>query len=732
MLRPAVSFLVLMSLWVSATGWAQGIMIPREPSLPAMRLTEQEVKVEIRDHAAVTHVTQRFHNPTSRPLEAVYYFPIPEGATTTDFALWMNGERIRGEVLPREQARATYENIVRRMRDPGLLEYVDAQLFQASIFPVPANGTQTVEIQYAATLNEQNGTLRYTLPIHESTQRQNARFTVSGTVETSVPLVRVYAPNPLVDVLSSDAHRARFGLESSGEATPTSIDVFVSRTTDDVGISLLTWEGDGGRHEAGYFMMTLSPTEALKQLRVLPKQITFVLDTSGSMHGAKWTQAVEAMRYAIDALRPEDTFNVIGFSTGVTPAFPTPIRANDAGKKRGCDFVDELMPRGNTNISGALDAALSQPEQAGRPHTILFITDGLPTEGITAIPELLSHAERGLESDQRRLFAFGVGYDVHTTLLDGMASKGRGRSDYVRTSEKIQDKLGPLVDRIASPLLTNVTIDFGAADVSDVYPSSIPDLYQGESITIFGRYKSSVSSSVRIRGFAGSETWTRRTTLRFGDARGASAPMTFIGNLWANRRVAELLREIREKGETPARREDVVALATRWTIVTPYTSYLALDPSEAAMPPAPPRPPMPGPPIGIPRPLPMPVHDAAPRAESARSASPMGYAGRGSSAGASVGREAVEESLALADMERSERTVSVASTSTKHIAGRRFDRQGDVWVEHGLSGTVDQRVVYMSDAWFALQRGSSDVRAILGLGERVRFRVGRKIIEVSP
>lgn len=736
MLRTTLSLFVLLSLCLAGTSWAQGIMMPRDPSLPAMRLIEQEVKVDIRDHGAVTHVSQVFQNPTSQQLEAVFYFPIPEGATTTDFALWMNGERIRGEVLPRAQARATYESIVRRMRDPGLLEYVDAQLFQASIYPVPPNGTQKVEIQYAATLQEQNGSIRYTLPIHESTQRQQARFTVSGTVSSSIPLVRVYSPDPLLDVHTINPSSARFGFESSGEEIPKSIELFMTRSADDVGISLLTWEGDGGRNEAGYFMLTLSPTEALKQLRILPKQITFVLDTSGSMRGVKWDQAVQALLYGINALRSEDTFNVIGFSTGVTTAFERPIVASDSGKQRGRDFVNDLMARGNTNISGALDAALAQPEQAGRPHTILFITDGLPTEGITAIPELLRHAEQGLESDQRRLFAFGVGYDVHTTLLDGLADKGRGRSDYVRTNEKIQDKLGPLVDRISSPLLTNLSLDFGSAEVTEMYPSAIPDLYQGESVTIFGRYKSSVSATVRVRGFAGNETWTRRATLRFGEDGGAQSRLSFIGNLWANRRVADLLRDVREQGETPTRVEEIVALASRWTIVTPYTSYLALDPSEVIDRPTP---------IGImpepnPVPMPRPSHpNISPRSEASRgsAAADLAYApapsvGRSAPA-SSVGRAAVEESLAMGEMERSERTTSVAtSTTVQHVAGRRFDRRGDVWVESGVSGTVDQRVTYMSDAWFTLQRRSADVRAILALGEKVRFRVGSKVIEVVP
>lgn len=715
-------FFVLAS-FIASSASAQGLMIPRDPQHTVFELRSYEVSAEIQDHAAVTKVTQTFYNPGDRPAEAIFYFPVPKGATTTDFALWMNGERVRGEVLPRQQARAIYEGIVQRMRDPGLLEYVDSELFQASIFPVPPRGEQQVEIQYAMALPEQNGALHYRLPINERVARAGVKVAVAGRIESSVPITRLYSPSASVELVQRDPQQARFSFEGDGAALPRSVELFITRSTEELSYSLLTWAGEE-RNEDGYFMLTLAPGASSASLDRLPKQVTFVLDTSGSMQGEKWTQAVEALKQGIQSLHTDDRFNIVAFSSDVRTSFDRPLQANRRGKDQGVDYVESLFPRGGTNISGALDAALLQPEERGRPHTILFLTDGQPTEGITLVPDLLKHSERKLESDARRLFVFGVGYDVNTRLLDTLAEKGRGRSDYVRPNESIGDKFGTLMERIGAPLLTNLQVTIDGIRVRDVYPTVIPDLYQGESVSIFGRYASSGRGEIRLRARSGEEPFRKNWTARFGDTEGDS--MRFVGNLWANRRVAELLKRIDEK-TSASLEEELVALAIRWNIVTPYTSYLAVDPSEQVEP-SPVRPP-----IGHPRPMPMirasgggaaNVH--AESAPAARYAAPQAMADHG--------QAAVERSLATRALEDAEVLAPVTqhSAQVQVIAGRRFELKGQIWVEEGVGDAVDTRVSYLSDAWLTLQRNSPEVRRILALGEKVRFRHQRKIIEVSP
>lgn len=700
---------------------ARSVLVPTTPQ-GVFELKAQDVRVEIDDFAALTHVKQRFYNPGSRPLEAVYYFAIPPNSTVTDFAIMINGERVRGEVLRRDEARQTYEAIVRRMVDPGLLEYSDSELFKASIFPVPARGEQTVEISYATTLTQTNGALHYRLPVHEGSLKDSPAFTVSGEIRSAQPISNIWSPNAFMETTRVSASRARFALESSSPEQLRNLEVFVARSTDEVGLSLLTWDGEGD--DKGYFMLTLSPTDALQNLEVLPKQVTFVLDTSGSMHGSKWTQAVASLRYAVDALHERDTFNIVAFSSTARTAFRESVPASRQNKDQARAFVDDLLPRGGTNIEEALALALRQRDEAGRPHSVVFLTDGEPTEGVTGIPELLQQVASGFESDTRRLFVVGVGYSLNTRLLDGMATRGRGQVSYVRPNEPLDDRIKSLVDRLANPLLTNIQIDFGRASISDVYPTQIPDLYRGETITIFGRYARSERVTVRVRGFAGRERWQNSTELRFG---GESA-LSFIGNLWASRRVADLLQNIAENGETPERVREVEELAIRWSIVTPYTSYLATDPSEGRVPD-----------MGIPRPIPMPRPMPGPMPVTRSRGEAADFAGgspaaamRAEAAPATSGRAAVEASMERQSLATQD-SVSVASAvAQQRIGNRTFEVVEGVWTQRDLRAGTPVRVEYMGAEWMRLSRHSDELRRVLMLGERVRFEHGGRVYEVSP
>jgi len=564
------------ALCLPTTGWAQGMLIPTDDAVTPLTLHSHRVEFEVDENAAVTHVTQVFANHTSRDLEATYYFAVPDGATTTEFALWMNGERIEGEVLPRDQARNAYETIVRRMRDPGLLEYVDGDLFQASIYPVPANGTQTVEIEFASVLPRDGTDLRYVYPMHASVGQTVRELVISGDVRAGAEINRVYAPHHDVETIYSDRRRhARVSMEQLGASTNEDFELFIGRSREDVGFSMLVHDEDDG--EPGWFMMTLTPSEQLEDLEALPRQVTFVVDTSGSMAGIKIEQAQSTLRHAIENLNDEDTFQIIGFSSAVNPAFDEPTAMSRSSRREALDYVDNLRARGNTNISEALDRALEDPASPDRPHLIFFITDGLPTEGDTNVENIIDIARIGASDGDRRVFAFGVGYDVNTRLLDGVARRGRGESGYVRPNEDISDVVGEFYDRMRAPLLTQLELDFGNVDVAQVYPNPLPDLYRGGEITLFGRFDGRTSEALTVSGYAGRE----RITMTFApDWSIDDTDKSFIANLWARRRVDALLDDIEESGSDNGRVQEVIELATSWNIVTPYTSYLAMEPSQ--------------------------------------------------------------------------------------------------------------------------------------------------------
>jgi Ca-activated chloride channel family protein len=732
---------------------AIGLLVPSEEGLAPLRLVEQQVEVTLEEHAAVTHITQVFHNRTDRMLEATYLFALPEGAATTEFALWMNGERVVGRVLDRMEARRTYEGIVRRMQDPGLLEYVDRTLFQARIFPIPPRGEQRVEIEYASVVPQTGGDLHYTLPLHPSMGATLDRFTFSLRTVGGTPVQRMWSPRHVLDEVREPGRGlVRVTHETSQASTAAPLEVFITRSQEDVGFSLLSWDPDDG--EDGYFMLTLSPSEELAHLEVLPKQVTFVVDVSGSMAGVKMDQARATLRHCVQQLRPDDTFNLVSFSTGVSEAFASPRRADRDAVREALTFIDGLQARGNTNISAALERALRDPASPDRPHVIFFLTDGLPTEGERDISRLVQLAGEGVSDGDRRIYAFGVGYDVNTRLLDGMARRGRGSAGYVRPEEDISDVVGGFFARIGDPLLTRLTLDFGALEVDRVYPQPLPDLYRGGQVTVFGRYRGGASDWVQVLGDAGSE----RITLRRGvdlDAAGGQE-RAWMGHLWAQRRIDALL-DLHEQGQGhPGLEEEVRALAMRWNIVTPWTSYLTVEPGmdrDAVAQRPFPRPvprstgavsrgaasqagPAPAPRVAADEP------EISLNAAMRSNAPGVGGLGAGSGSGqgeapvwagrsAEVGRAAVEESIARRAQAESRQVAPTQEASVRSAGGRTFVSVGGRWQEQGTEqATVQRTVVAFSDAYFALLEQNPSLRDVLSLGVGVRFRHQGQVWEV--
>lgn len=715
--------IILIGLYFGASGaHAQGILLPTEPSMGPLELRAHEVEFRVDGQAAVTKVTHRFSNPNDRPLEATFYFPIPAGATTTDFAIWMNGERIEGSVMPRDEARQIYEQIVRRLRDPGLLEYVNGTLFQARIFPVPPRGEQTVEIEYAATLARNGNVVRYHYPVHTEATHVARSFSIHGEVRNAHGVAQVYSPHYAIDTNRESPNRLTVGAELQRERLTHDFELFITPSEDDVALSLLTWDGDDD--EDGYFMVSLTPSQDLDRLRQIPREITFVVDTSGSMAGQKMEQARELLEYCIGQLGDADRFNVVTFASSVNSLFEGPVDVSAETRARALRYVRDLEAAGGTNIDGAMRAAMEQPASSRHASAVFFVTDGLPTSGERDVPTILRHVQEAFDDDGRRLFAFGVGYDVNTRLLDGMASRGTGRSDYVRPGENLRNSIGHFFDSVSAPLLTDVSLDFGTADVFRVFPERPEVLYKGDELILFGRYRGATSTHVTLSGRTGGRDWSERYPATFGETDN-SGDRSFIGNLWANRRVASLLKDIDENGENEESIQAVVQLATRWNIVTPYTSYLAVDPSEQA----PPQPPIRRRVDGVGAAAP----EAAPAARGLFGARDRS-AGSGSAQASSALR--VERSIARNSLEESESLADVAtldeSAQRRVIAGRSFVKEGEVWTQQGIGSHVDRRITYLSDEYFTLVQRHPELRSVFALGDRLRLRIDGKVVEIEP
>lgn len=592
---------------------AQGVVVPiicdQRPCRPRPRPLPQPLPVvlpiksikidaKINGQVATTHVEQVFRNDTPYTLEGTYFFPIPETASIVEFAIWENGKKLVGEVRSREEARRIYDEIVRRQRDPGLLEYAGKDLFQASIFPIPPNSDKKLEITYSQVLKAEAGTVGYRYPLGMGNRAwvnrppnavpvRNASMSgnrpeqlgiVSGRVEiTGQQALRgVYSPSHLIDVDRNGENRAVLTFESKNKTED--FQLFYGLSEKDFGLSLVTYREPG---KDGYFLLILSPKDKILENEIAAKDIVFVLDTSGSMADeGKMEKARAALLFGVRNLRDADRFNIINFAGEEHLMESGLIRADAAGKRRGEEFVKKLEPRGGTNINDALRAALKQFDRSERPKMLVFMTDGLPTVGETNVEKIIKNANE-TKVEGLRLFTFGVGYDVNTLLLDKIAAENSGTAEYVEPKEDLEVKVSAFFTKVNSPVLTGIELDFDRAQTDYIYPRKMPDLFRGSQLTILGRYKNAADLkdlTLRLTGKTGREN-------RTFSYENLSFPLRaeendFLPRLWATRRVGWLMEQIRANGEQKELRDEIVELGTRYGIVTPYTSYLATDGSD--------------------------------------------------------------------------------------------------------------------------------------------------------
>ena len=594
LILPAISLFSLMLFAFAASVAAQGVIVPgpchrcpRPPrpippiTLPrALPVKSIKIDTKISSQVATTHIEQVFRNDTDATLEGTYFFPIPEQASITEFAIWDGDRRLVGEVRSREEARRIYDEIVRRQRDPGLLEYAGKDLFQASIFPIGPHSDKKLELTYTQVLNADSGTVAYRYPL--GTGRQVAEIgNVSGRIEieSKDPLRNIYSPTHEIEIKRNGERRSSVSFETPGGREPKDFQLFYALTREDFGVTLLTHREPG---KDGYYLLMISPKEDWAEQEYSAKDVVFVLDTSGSMAEAgKMEKARAALLYGIRILRPQDRFNIVSFAGEERLLETGMITADEQGRKRGEAFTQALRPVGGTNINGAMTAALRQFTAGDRPKILVFMTDGLPTVGETNATRIVDNA-RAARTPGVRIFTFGVGYDVNTALLDKLAAENGGVADYVEPKEDLEVKVSGFFAKINHPVLTELQLDLGRVETDLVYPRALPDLFRGSQLTLIGRYRNASDlQAIRLQltGRSGASFKTFfYDNLRF-PMRAESND--FLPRLWATRRVGWLMEQIRSNGEQPELRDEIVDLGTRYGIVTPYTSYLALEPGAA-------------------------------------------------------------------------------------------------------------------------------------------------------
>ncbi len=559
-------------LLVTATpAWADGIIIPEPPWPPGpapeplwLTIRYHRVTVTIENQVATTRVDQVFLNEHDWEAEGTYIFPLPPGATVSRFTMWVDGEPIEAEILPAEEARAIYEDIVRRRRDPALLEYVGRDVVQARIFPIPPGGERRIQLEYTQVLPLEGGMVRYVYPLN--TERFSARpleeVAIRVDIRSSVSLKAVYSPTHQDQVyIDREEYRATVSYEETNVRPDRDFQLVYTVGEEEVGLTLLTYREPP---DDGFFLLLVAPP--LKAERVQSKDVLLVLDISGSMQGEKIAQAKDALVYVLEHLNPEDRFNVIAFSTGVRSWARGLRPASEAREAR--QWVERLEATGGTDIHSALLEALAQADRE-RPTVLIFLTDGQPTEGVVEIDQILK-AVRETAPKNVRLFPFGVGDDVNTVLLDSLAQEHRGAPAYVRPGERIDEAVAAFYAKVQAPVLTDISLDFGNVIVEDVYPRSLPDLFAGTQLILVGRYRGSGPVPIRLVG----ETEGKKREFIYEGMFRARGGDAFIPRLWAARKIGYLLTQIRLYGEQKEWVDAVIDLSVRYGIITPYTSFL--------------------------------------------------------------------------------------------------------------------------------------------------------------
>ena len=710
---------------IAATTAGQGVIVPgpcercprppRPITLPrSLPIKSIKIDTKISSQVATTHLEQIFRNDTDATLEGTYLFPIPEQASITEFAIWDGDRRLVGEVRSREEARRIYDEIVRRQRDPGLLEYAGKDLFQASIFPIPPHSDKKLELTYSQVLRAESGTVAYRYPL--GTGRQVTQIgTVSGRIEldAKVPLRNIYSPTHAVEVKRSGDRRSVVTFES-GSSEPQDFQLFYGLSREDFGVTLLTHRDPG---KDGYYLLMISPKDEWSEQEYTAKDIVFVLDTSGSMAEAgKMEKARAALLYGIRILRPQDRFNVVSFAGEERLMETRMITADDQGRKRGEEFTQSLRPVGGTNINQALLAAMQQFETSNRPKILIFMTDGLPTVGVTNASLIVDNA-RAAKVPGMRLFTFGVGYDVNTALLDKLAAENGGVADYVEPKEDLEVKVSNFFAKVNYPVLSDLKLDMAGVQTDLIYPRGLPDLFRGSQLILIGRYRNPIDMDFVRLQLDGSANGANKSffynNLRFPMREEAN---DFLPRLWATRRVGWLMEQVRTNGEQQELRDEVVDLGTRYGIVTPYTSYLALEPGANTR--------------DI---TSLPMNNRTLGAGDQRNRPPA--PAKAADARAITGSVAVQQSKRAREQQEVVRVDGDSvSSAVKTAGGKTFYLREGVWTDSEFKpGTsLPETVVkFGSDEYFALLKQRPQLATFFALGERVIVVLNTRVYRVN-
>jgi Ca-activated chloride channel family protein len=703
-LGAAVSLCVFSSA-LPAQGWIDPVRPPVGPQVqtgPVERL-RSAVQVSISGRVARVTVEEWFRNNGPTLNEGMYHFPLPGEAVFSSYSLWQGDQELRGEAMDAAQARAIYEAIVRQKRDPALIELAGQGLIRARVFPIGPGETRKITLKYTQLLDRAGDAWRFRYLGDRNRQIAPRSFRLE--VDSAARFGDPYSPTHQVQVTRRD-DRLEVTL-NEGSTAAGDFELFLPLARGLIGLSLVPHHPVG---EDGYFMLLLAPGAAA-DAATLQRDVVAVIDVSGSMSGEKIQQAKSALIQLLGTLREGDRFRLVAFSGGVRRYAQGWTGVSTDARRDAEAWIRSLEAEGGTNIAGALTEAFAQAPAEQSLGVVVFLTDGQASTGEKDPERIAASAEQ--DRGKFRVFSFGVGDDVNTYLLDRLTERARGTTEYIRPGENIERAVGTLAAKVASPVLTDVTISAGSGiELYDVQPGNLPDLFAGDELVVLGRYRGVGSGewSVTVQGRRNGRQEEFRTTV--GERENDQA--RYIERLWAARKAGTLSREIRLHGQTKELMDALKQLALRYGILTEYTSYLVQEPSVAMRREAENR--------VMQAPAPAPVDQAG--------AASVGKAERDRAMSQSAQLEAVvvtANAEALDEVRRARSGIN----PTQRVGGRLFIMRDSTWTDlgHGDSLRVVSIAPY-SEAYFALLKALPDLRdpaalepAVLVAGRRASIKI---------
>ncbi|UCG60093.1 MAG: VWA domain-containing protein [Phycisphaerales bacterium] len=555
-----------------------------------VEITDVSVLIDILESTATTTIEIRLRNTSHQRQEAELIVPVPDRAVIRGFAYDGPGGEITAKILPKEEARRIYEQLVSKIRDPALVEFVGYNLIRSSVFPIEAHGKQKVRLTYEHLLEVDGNRIDYVLPRTESLQYA-VPWKVTAHIRAKRPISTVYSASHKLEIQRKGDKRVTVTIAADAVKEPGPFRMSYLVSENGVTASMFAYPDEkvGG----GYFLLLAGLPAEVKGIEDSPsikREVTLVIDRSGSMRNEKIEQVKEAALQIIAGLKKGEAFNIIIYNNSVQWFSKKPVVKTKETEEAARAYIEGVTATGGTNIHDALLEALSQEPAEKMLPIVLFLTDGLPTIGQTSEITIRNLVTKS-NPHNRRVFTFGVGLDVNAPLLEKIAADSRAKAEFVLPKEDVEAKIGKVFKRLTGPVLADTKLEIVAKSgepaigrTRDIIPDKLPDLFEGDQLVLLGQYVGKKPVTFRISGNYLGQKRTFKFTFKFDKAHVRNG---FVSRLWASRKIAELIDAVRQMGadgradqNDPKVKElvdEIVRLSTEFGILTEYTAFLARE-----------------------------------------------------------------------------------------------------------------------------------------------------------